>query len=141
VIYNDFINDWHDKVLIIVEDDEAGYQYFESLLRKTGLQILRMKNGFDIINYIAGEDNRADIILMDILIPLKNGIDATREIKKIKHSIPVIIVTAYASKEIREKSFMAGCDAYLTKPVLPHTLLKTVAGFIEGEGVKEYNRI
>ena len=77
------------------------------------------------------KNSNIDIILMDILIPLKNGIDATRIVKERYPRIPVIIVTAYASREIREKSFMAGCDAYLTKPILPHTLLKTVGEFID----------
>ncbi len=138
LIYRDLLVDWKDKKLIIVEDDEAGYQYFESLLRKTGIQIMWIKNGLDFINYIQSHDKPADVILMDILIPLKNGIDAMRFVKKEYPGIPVIIVTAYASREIREKSFLNGCDAYLTKPVLPHTLLKTIHDFIEVKGVRKY---
>ena len=140
MIYRDFPNDWKSKKLVIVEDDEAGYQYFESLLRKTGIQIVWIKNGMDFVNYVQSEEDPADIILMDVLIPLKNGIDATRFVKKLYPQIPVIIVTAYASREIREKSFMTGCDAYLTKPVLPHTLLKTLQEFIEATGIKKYQK-
>ncbi len=141
MIYKDFAIEWKNKKVIIVEDDEASYQYFESLLRKTNIQILRMNNGMDFINYIEAEKNPADVILMDVLVPLKNGIDATREVKKRYPHIPVVIVTAYASREVREKSFMAGCDAYLTKPVLPHTLLKTLQEFIEIKGVKERQQV
>ena len=131
MINSDFTQDWKDKKLIIVEDDEAGYQYFESLLKKTGIHIVWIRNGVEFVNYIESEDHPADIILMDILIPLKNGIDATRFVKEKYPQIPVVIVTAYASREIREKSYMAGCDAYLTKPILPHTLLKTVGEFLD----------
>ena len=140
VVYNDFQIDWEGKKLIIVEDDEASYQYFESLLRRTGIRIVWIKNGLDFMNYVQEEKNPADIIIMDVLIPLKNGIDATRFIKRLYPKIPVIIVTAYASREIREKSYMTGCDAYLTKPVLPHTLLKTLNEFIEAEGVKRFEK-
>ncbi len=129
--HSDLAQDWRDKKLIIVEDDEAGYQYFESLLKKTGIEIIWIRNGVEFVNYIERDKEPADIILMDILIPLKNGIDATRFVKEKYPRIPVIIVTAYASREIREKSFLAGCDAYLTKPILPHTLLKTVGEFID----------
>ena len=129
--HSDLVQDWRDKKLIIVEDDEAGYQYFESLLKKTGVEIVWIRNGVEFVNYVERDKEPADIILMDILIPLKNGIDATRFVKERYPRIPVVIVTAYASREIREKSFLAGCDAYLTKPILPHTLLKTVEEFID----------
>ncbi len=129
--HSDLPQDWRNKKLIIVEDDEAGYQYFESLLKKTGIEIVWIRNGVEFVNYIERYKEPADIILMDILIPLKNGIDATRYVKERYPHIPVVIVTAYASREIREKSFLAGCDAYLTKPILPHTLLKTVGEFID----------
>ncbi len=135
MINNDLGQDWQDKKLIIVEDDEAGYQYFESLLKKTGIRIVWIRNGVEFVNYVESEDHPADIILMDILIPLKNGIDATRFVKEKYPQIPVVIVTAYASREIREKSYMAGCDAYLTKPILPHTLLKTVGEFLDKKEV------
>jgi len=140
VIYSNFQIDWKDKKLIIVEDDEASYQYFEALLKKTGIRIVWIKNGLDFMNYVQEEKDPADIIIIDVLIPFKNGIDATRFVKKLYPKIPVIIVTAYASREIREKSFMTGCDAYLTKPVLPHTLLTTLNEFIEAEGVKRFEK-
>ena len=128
---NDLGQNWKDKNLVIVEDDEAGYQYFESLLKKTGIHIMWIRNGVEFVNHIENEGSSVDIILMDILIPLKNGIEATHFVKKKYPQIPVVIVTAYASREIREKSFMAGCDAYLTKPILPHTLLKTVGELLD----------
>jgi CheY-like chemotaxis protein len=131
VIYNDLVQDWKGRTLLIVEDDEASYQYFESLLKKTGIDIIWIRNGVEFVNYIEKKEHPADIILMDILIPLKNGIDATRVIKKMHPEIPVIIITAYASREVREKSFLAGCDAYLTKPILPHTLIKTVEEYMD----------
>ena len=131
MIYNDLVQDWKGRTLLIVEDDEASYQYFESLLKKTGIDIIWIRNGVEFVNYIEKKEHPADIILMDILIPLKNGIDATRVIKKMHPEIPVIIITAYASREVREKSFLAGCDAYLTKPILPHTLIKTVEEYMD----------
>jgi len=123
--------DWGDKTILIVEDDDPGYQYFESLLRKTGARIIRFRNGVEIMDYFRNGTPKADLVLMDVLIPLTNGIEATAFIKKMHKDIPVVVVTAYASPEIQKKSFMAGCDAYLTKPVLPHKLLETVTPFIE----------
>ncbi|NOY37828.1 MAG: response regulator [Chlorobi bacterium] len=130
--------DWGEKIILIVEDDDPGYQYFESLLRKTGVKISRFRNGVEILDFFEQGDGKADLILMDILIPLKNGIEATAAIKKIRKEIPIVVVTAYASPDIQKKSFMAGCDAYLTKPVLPHKLLQTITPFIE-QGVNATN--
>lgn len=123
--------DWGEKTILIVEDDDPGYQYFESLLRKTGATIIRFRNGVEVVDYFEKGAGKADLILMDILIPLTNGIEATAAIKKMKKEIPVVVITAYASPDIQKKSFMAGCDAYLTKPVLPHKLLETITPFIE----------
>ena len=58
-----------------------------------------------------------DIVLMDIKMPLMNGYEATRLIKELRPDLPVIIQTAFTSKEERENAKKAGCDGYITKPI------------------------
>ncbi len=122
------MHDWDEKTILIVEDDEANYLYFKSLLKRTGANLIWKKNGHDTLKVIH-ENNEIDLILMDVLIPFVNGIEVTREIRKQKNTTPVIIITAYTSKEIREKCFIAGCDEFLTKPVLPNKLIKTISKY------------
>lgn len=128
VIFNQQEHDWTGRTILIVEDDEANYLYFKSLLKKTGAKLVWEKNGHEALKAIR-ENPQIDLILMDVLIPFINGIDVTREIRKQKNTVPVIIITAYTSKEIRQNSFMAGCNEFLTKPVLPNDLLKIISKY------------
>jgi CheY-like chemotaxis protein len=116
-MFNEQGHDWTGKTILVVEDDEANYLYFKSLLKKTGAKLIWEKNGHEALKAVQ-EIVSIDLILMDVLIPFVNGIDVTREIRKQKNTVPVIIITAYTSKEIRQNSYMAGCNEFLTKPAL-----------------------
>jgi CheY-like chemotaxis protein len=127
-MFNEQGHDWTGKTILVVEDDEANYLYFKSLLKKTGAKLIWEKNGHEALKAVQ-EIVSIDLILMDVLIPFVNGIDVTREIRKQKNTVPVIIITAYTSKEIRQNSYMAGCNEFLTKPVLPNELLKIISKY------------
>ena len=101
------MHDWDEKTILIVEDDEANYLYFKSLLKRTGANLIWKKNGHDTLKVIH-ENNEIDLILMDVLIPFVNGIEVTREIRKQKNTTPVIIIKSYTYKEILEKCFIPG---------------------------------
>ena len=121
--------------IVIVEDDVSNFRYFETVLKKTQANIHWIKNGRDAINYCTDSSNHIDLVIMDILIPLISGIDATREIKKARKDLPVIAVTAYVSGDIQEKCFMAGCDEFMYKPLLPKQLLDSIKHFFEKDCV------
>ncbi len=121
--------DWHDKNILVVEDDRQSYHFLQELLKRTGANIKRASNGFEAIE-ICRNDQSLDIVLMDIQMPKMNGYDATREIKKIRKNLPVIAQTAYAMAGDREKSIQAGCDDYITKPLNIESLLPKINQFI-----------
>jgi len=83
------------------------------------------------MDWIHDPGAKFDLVIMDILVPFINGIELTREIRKINKSVPVIVVTAYTSKEIKEKSFLAGCNEFLIKPVLPDPLLEILHTYLK----------
>ncbi|HLP71424.1 MAG TPA: response regulator, partial [Bacteroidales bacterium] len=70
------------------------------------------------------------LVLMDIKLPIMDGIDATREIKKIKPALPVIMQSAYAGREEIENSFIAGSDDYLTKPIDSKLFMRRISELI-----------
>ena len=121
--------------IVIVEDDVSNFRYFETVLKKTQANIHWIKNGRDAINYCTDSSNHIDLVIMDILIPLISGIDATREIKKARKDLPVIAVTAYVSGDIQEKCFLAGCDEFMYKPLLPKQLLNSIKRFFNKDQV------
>lgn len=104
-----------DKTILIVEDIESGYWLLESMLKKLGAQILWARNGQEAVDTCAS--STIDLILMDIRMPVMDGIDATIKIKKFNPSIPILAQTAYAQEEERDRFIEAGCNDYISKPI------------------------
>ncbi|MBI9053123.1 MAG: transporter substrate-binding domain-containing protein [Bacteroidales bacterium] len=112
-----FSNDnWIDKSILIVEDEESNFKFLEMLLNNRGLILIRAHNGHEAIE-ICKTNDKLDLVLMDIKMPGMNGLDATRQIKKIKTNLPIIAQSAYAMQNDEEICLEAGCDDYITKPI------------------------
>jgi len=102
--------------ILIAEDDASNYLFIESFLRRAKARIIWAKDGIQALETMK-EDQDIHIVLMDLRMPKMNGIEATREIRKIRKSVPIIALTAYAFANDRQKALNAGCNAYLSKPV------------------------
>jgi len=116
---------WDGKRVMIVEDDEMSFIYLKEVLRSTNIEILHAWNGVEAVK-MASADPGIDMILMDIKLPEMDGYEATRQIKEIKGSIPVIAQTAYAMADDKQKSIQVGCDDYITKPINRRKLLQSM---------------
>ncbi|MDP4187281.1 MAG: response regulator [Bacteroidota bacterium] len=115
----------NDKVILIAEDYEVNYLYIKAVLEDTGAQILWAKDGAEAVE-MCSNNNKIDLVLMDIQMPRLNGYEATRQIKKFRNNLPIIAQTAYAMEYDREKSLNAGCDDYISKPIRIDTLLEAI---------------
>lgn len=113
---------WKNKVILIAEDEEVNYKFLETVLHDTQAQVLHAENGIQAIE-LCKSISKIDLILMDIKMPILNGYEATREIKKINPSIPIIAQTAFSMKDDKEKCIQSGCDDYISKPIDIKTLL------------------
>lgn len=122
-----------DRNIVIVEDSETTFRYFNSVLKNTGANIVWLKNGQEAINYCTNLSNKIDLIIMDVFLPVITGIDATRKIKLLRKNLPVISISANDSMEIQEKSFLSGCDKFLYKPLLPKQLLDSIKYFLKND--------
>lgn len=119
------------KKVLLCEDHPLNVELAKRLLQKQGITIIVAENGkkgVEIFN--ASAEGEFDAVLMDIRMPVMDGLEATREIRKLKRRdakiIPVIAMSANAFEEDREKSIDAGIDAYLAKPINPNELYKTL---------------
>ncbi len=117
--------DWASKVILLAEDTDTSVMYYQAALRKTKAELIWVPDGMAAIE-IVKSDQKIDVILMDINMPRMNGIEATTEIKKIRPDLPIIIQTAYVLSDEKKRSFEAGCDDFLTKPVNISQLLTTI---------------
>ena len=119
---------WIDKVILVAEDIELNYLYIKELIEPTGAMIIRAENGREAVQ-CCQSNLTIDMVLMDLLMPMMNGYDATREIKKLRNTLPVIAQTAYAMSEDRRHAMEAGCDDFITKPIGREELLRKMDYF------------
>jgi two-component system cell cycle response regulator DivK len=105
------------KTVLIVEDNELNMKLFHDLLEAQGYETLETREGLQALSL--ARLHRPDLILMDIQLPGMDGLTATALLKQdpATSAIPVIALTAMAAKADREKSQVAGCDAYIAKPL------------------------
>jgi len=122
--------DWEGKTILIAEDDDANYMLLEKTLEKTHAQIIHAENGKEAVRIFKSNPN-INLILMDIRMPVMDGIEATSQIKLIDRNIPIIVQTAFTMSSEKEKSFKAGCDDYISKPINIKELYATIYKYLE----------
>lgn len=123
---------WDDKAILIAEDELSNFELVKAFLKNTGCEIIHAKNGKESIDLL--QKNHVDLILMDIQMPVMNGYDAIRLIRKQWPAIPIIAQTAYAMAGEKEEILKSGSNAYLSKPIDKIVLLETIRQLMdEGE--------
>ena len=120
-----------EKKVLIVEDEETIQRLFKDVLEKVGYKIIIAGDGEQGVQLASKE--KPDLILMDVQMPVKDGLEATKEIKgnPLTNNIPVVALTALAMKGDEERIRAAGCDDYISKPVQIRALLEKVASYFK----------
>lgn len=116
---------WENKNILIVEDTKLNYVLLKTQLRKTKANVLWLENGQDAIDYIKN-NNKVDMILMDIRMPLIDGVEATKLIKEFDPNIPIIIQTASVMGDAYEDIGKSGCDDTIFKPIDGNLLIEKI---------------
>ena len=121
--------DWSDKTILIADDIYTNFLLLEAILIDTRAKLIWAKNGMEAVAICLDHEN-IDLVLMDIQMPGKNGIEATRDIKKIRKDLPIVAQTAF-TEEFAENIIMeAGCSHILRKPIIPDLVIKTLATYL-----------
>ncbi|MPQ47540.1 PAS domain-containing protein [Marinifilum sp. N1E240] len=129
--YSSITNEKKEYNILIAEDEELNYFYFESLMEEIApyCNLIHAKNGLEAIELCINND--FDLVLMDIKMPEMNGYEATVEIKKHKPHLNVIAQTAYSTAEDKAKAKLAGCVDFLSKPISMVTVQKILDKFLD----------
>ncbi len=122
-----------DKTIVIVEDDIPSIRYYETLLQSSGAEVIKFRTGKDFVDFLNNKEAKVDLVIMDFLIPLINGIDCTRMFRKTRKSVPVLMITAYSSEQSKSDAYIAGCNEYILKPVYPENVYSLLEKYFKQE--------
>jgi PAS domain S-box-containing protein len=131
-VINDHIQkpiDWSYKKCLLVDDNKDVLIYLNRILIDTGVSVITARSGFEAIELIKAIPD-IDVVLLDMQMPEMNGIEATKEIRKIRKNIPIIAQTAFIFEDDKDIILEAGCDACLIKPIRKEHLLSVMSGFV-----------
>jgi CheY-like chemotaxis protein len=115
------------KKILIAEDNDSNFILMTYILKKY-YQFERAKNGQEAVEM--AEKGGYDIVLMDIKMPIMDGLEATKAIKEKFPDLPIVALTANAFDSDRQLALEAGCNDFLTKPVSSDLCLQTIKKFV-----------
>jgi CheY-like chemotaxis protein len=123
---------WKDKVILIAEDDEVNFKFFEAVMQDSAVQLLHARNGLEAVE-LCRSISKIDLVLMDIKMPEMDGLDATRQIRTFNKKIPIIAQSAFVLEDEWDKCLSAGCNDQITKPIEIKEFFDKVDKFLRKE--------
>ena len=119
--------------VLVVEDEHGMRSYLQPLLERHGYAVDAVATGADALASV--RDRRPDLVLLDVGLPDISGLDVCREIRRLPGYIPVVMLTGLDSRDDELRGFDARADDYVTKPVVPETLLARIRAVLRLAGV------
>ncbi len=118
--------------VLAAEDDRLGRELLVTILEGAGYRVEVVGNGSEAVDAIGHQ--AYDLVLMDIQMPVMDGLEAVRRIRSVEEALdlhtPILALTAHALEEERQRCFDAGMDDFIAKPIEPETLLNTLARWL-----------
>ncbi|HUH14213.1 MAG TPA: response regulator [Longimicrobiales bacterium] len=120
--------------ILIVEDSKECRDIYATALRRKGYDVLLAADGAEGIR--VATERRPQLVIMNISMPLVNGVDAVEVLKAhpATEGVPVLVVTGHSTAPVREMAWEAGCDEYLFKPISPAALTEAVERCLQEQG-------
>ena len=107
----------HQPTILLVEDTEDNRQMMKKLLEMSGYRVVEATNGEEAVEVTSKE--LPELILMDLSLPIIDGLAATRQIRNLPdgEDLPIVAVSAHDTADFHAEALAAGCNAYITKPI------------------------
>lgn len=123
--------------VLLVEDNDLNMEIAKFLLENAGMNVTTANNGKEAVEIFDASDvNEFNLILMDVMMPVMDGLEATRAIRRLKRldakSIPILAMTANAFMEDKRQSKEAGMNEHLAKPLDEKTLINMIWKYTRG---------
>lgn len=120
---------WSEKTFLVAEDIHTNFLLIEAMLEATHAKLIWARDGKEAFEIYSTTPN-IDLTLMDINMPLMNGLEATREIINKNPGAIIIAQTAYYYIHNKSEAIKAGCSGFLTKPLRRKELIDSINSFI-----------
>jgi len=121
---------WAGRVILVADDTPTNYMLIKMALRSSGAEIIWAKNGLEAVEHCKS-NNRIELVLMDIRMPVMDGYEASRKIREFSPDLPIIAQTSYAMQGDKEHSLSAGCSDYISKPIHLEDLKALIAKYLK----------
>ena len=115
------------KKILIAEDNDSNFVLMSYILKKY-YQFERARNGQEAVEMV--DKNQYDIVLMDIRMPIMDGLEATKAIREKHPDLPILALTANAFDSDRQLAMEVGCNDFLSKPVSSEECIETIKRYI-----------
>lgn len=118
-----------EKTILVVDDDEAVRDSLALLFRRKGWQVFEAYDGFEALKIY--REQRADIVLIDMVLPHMNGIGLVKELRVMDAEVPLVIYTGYPSMEMLYEAYTSGTTDFIAKPCDSDELTMTIEYLME----------
>ena len=121
--------------LLLVEDNDLNMEIAEFILENAGADVTKAWNGKEAVDcFMEAEEGAYDVILMDIMMPIMDGLEATRRIRSLERKdakkIPIFAMTANAFSDDKERSLQAGMNEHVSKPIEEKQLIRYIRKYM-----------
>lgn len=110
------------KTILLVDDEEPLAVFLKRLLILRGYDVIVAHNGQEAVQTYRNNRDSIDLILMDVVMPIMNGVEAVNEILKFTPTLPILLMSAYAKESIEGLTH----TKFIRKPMLPDDLFKSI---------------
>jgi CheY-like chemotaxis protein len=117
------------KTILIAEDDDISYLVLKKTLKADNLGLIRAENGKEAVE-ICRSNNKIDLVLLDLKMPVMDGLEAMKLIREFRPGLPFIALTAYAFDSDRKNAIERGCIDYISKPFSKNDLLEVLKKYL-----------
>ena len=122
--------DFSKQVVLVVEDNQISFKLIHAVLKQVKANVVHAANGKKAIE-ACSTDAHFDLVLMDMQMPEVDGLEATRQIKRIRPGLPIVATTANTYDENAMACKEAGCDGFLTKPLQFRKMFELMQSFFD----------
>lgn len=112
--------------ILVVDDEIDEVESLSRGLRSKGYQVLQALNGQEALNHIHNDSAGIDLVITDYAMPVMNGMELLRDIRKNHGNLPIIMMTAYGKKDLILDALRNHCDCFIEKPFTLEQLLREI---------------